>query len=119
DIAGYGKEQWIIGGLILAIGLPVALFFVSCTGGKTQAKVPYEAVQACQDRVRSSANHPSTVSFSVLGQSSDFGASGGGYRVGLSFEAKNSFGLTTKFNALCKFSPGTLVIDQFDAWETK
>lgn len=114
-----GKTEWIIAGVILAIGIPATLIFTKGSGSSKSKTVPYSAITACQERIRSLASHPSTVEFSMLGQSSDFGAPGGGYRVGLSFQAKNSFGLSIKHNALCKFAPGSLQITEAGAWEAK
>ncbi len=100
--------------------IPLAIciaFLASCGGNGSGSGVPYEAIQACQDRMRSLATHPSTVKFQITGQSTDRGAPGGGYRVRLGFTAKNSFGLETRFDSLCKFAPNSLTITEAGAWE--
>ncbi|MCL1550480.1 hypothetical protein [Xanthomonas nasturtii] len=106
--------EWIAAAIILVVGgFGAAIFLGRSKGNDTSEQVPYEAITKCQERVRAEVAHPSTLIFSAFNQSSDNGAPGGGYRVGLGFEAKNSFNLTLKFKALCKFKPGSLVIDDF------
>ncbi|MCC5074317.1 hypothetical protein [Xanthomonas campestris] len=106
--------EWIAAAVILVVGGFVAAIFLGRSKEKEGTEdVPYEAIAKCQERVRAEAAHPSTLIFSAFNQSADNGAPGGGYRVGLGFEAKNSFNLTLKFKALCKFKPDSLVIDDF------
>jgi hypothetical protein len=93
------------------------VFLATCSKSGGGSGVPYTAVQACQDRMRSQATHPSTVNFSITGQSTDRGAPGGGYRVRLGFTAKNSFGLETRFDSLCTFAPNSLTITEAGAME--
>ena len=120
------EANYLSGGQVL-MGFAVAIAAIwfmatrdsgSSSGGKAASQsVPYEAVQACQDRMRSQAMHPSTVKFHITGQSTDRGAPGGGYRVRLGFSAKNSFGLETRYDSLCKFAPNSLTITEAGAWE--
>lgn len=117
QVAGYGKAQWLAAGAILIIGAPVAMFIISRSESKPT--VPYEAITICQEQLKSRANHPSTVSFSMLDQSTDFGAPGGGYRVYLGFEAKNSFGVELKNEGICYFAPGSLRVDNVIAREVR
>ncbi|HRQ63890.1 MAG TPA: zinc ribbon domain-containing protein [Xanthomonadaceae bacterium] len=123
----YEPQQFanVVGGVVLVGAVALFILLLSRCSGTTQqsttrpsSTVPNAAVQACRDRVRSNANHPSTVSFATFGQSTDAGGPGGGYRVRLDFTAKNSFGLELKFQALCVFAPGSSsrMVD-FGAWE--
>lgn len=113
------QTEWITAGIILAVGIPVALIFMSCSGSGSNkpASVPYEAIKACQERVRSEAMHPSTVKFQSTGQASDRDESGN-IRVRIGYTAKNSFGMESRMDSLCRFEPGSSTrIAQFGTWE--
>jgi len=110
------KSEWITAALIFVIGAPIAYGVINCSG-PSKPTVPYEAIQACKEQVKSDATHPSTVNFSSLGQATDV-TSEGAYRVRLGFTAKNSFGAELKMDSLCVFVPGSsTLIARYRAWE--
>ncbi len=98
----------VMGALAFAGLLFIVVLFLSRCSTADQAStaaVPYDIIEKCRTEIRQSARHPSTVRFSLLAQSADVTAPGNGFRVGLGFTAKNSFGLEIEHEAFSVFGP--------------
>lgn len=101
-----------------------AVFFVDCRNGerllmsesdlknktplRTQSEKSVNQSQAhlaCQQAIRSRAQYPSSVDFSILGVDIAKGKTTGNLRVALDFEAKNGLGNTLPYRGICTFDP--------------
>jgi hypothetical protein len=105
---GYSKGEWIFSGVLFVVLVSWILW--PTEEGPVEpapARASTAEIQTCAGLIRQSANNPSTVVLHlVIGTSSDKQGPGGTSRVQMNFEAKNAFGLETKYRAICQFDGG-------------
>ena len=78
---------------------------------KIEAEADWAAKQACGAWIKSVTNHPSTVELHMITGSNVTVAPNGRRIVFLIFDAKNSFGLELRQNAVCLISPSGELIE--------
>lgn len=109
DIAGYPKEEWIIAGVIAVVGIPLLLWYTSSnddtpTTKSNSSSGDYIKIQNCRDKIKKQLNYPAEAKFYLFTGSKvtpEF--------TGITFDAKNAFGVKTEYYGFCKAN-GTVLI---------